>query len=707
MDRPLSERQQQQAKDPALQLAPPDGAGPNLSGLKTAFETTARDCATYASQCRQNFETRFAIWQGQSSDGKKHSREGANIEPTPWDGASDLRCYTVDEAINAKVAMLSMARRKANLVAVPINGNDLERAKVVGLFLRWLVNTQIPNISREDELLAQFIQEKGVAVTGQFWEVAQEKVLDVLKLEDLQKSIPLPRGTNIADVIQHGQFRGSFLGALTEHYDISTARAERFLKELVRDGEAEIPVVAAERSYPVIRAFNLDEDIFIPPYVTDLEMAPYIFRVQYFTAEKLRSLIRTDGWDADWVEKAILTCKGRMITLVPDQAQTPISRNFVFRYQRFNDLIGVVYAYQRLSDEDNVPGIYLTIFNPDLPADSDQQGYAKHGLLGYRHPNYPFILHRREYLSRRIHDSRGLPEPGKAWQDQIKAHMDSRIDAASVSILPPLMYPVGRPPSKWGPGARIPERRAGEYHYADRPGGDPNTEKSQELLMDGFRSYAGIHTPDTDNRLIDISNQFETDRYLEGWSGAYSQVWKLYQQYGDDKTFFRVIGLQKASPEVMQKGNPREDYTFYLTFDTLQFDREAVTEKIQNIIQVCMSADKNGQTDWSQVLQIALENVDPTIAERIITPKETATQQAVNQEQSALAEISAGIDKDITLGAPPQLGMSVIQNWLQAPDVMQRFQQDKPFQQRVQKRIKQYQMQMTQSQNAKIGKYGA
>ncbi len=66
---------------------------------------------------------------------------------------------------------------------------------------------------------------------------------------------------------------------------------------------------------------------------------------------------------------------------------------------------------------------------------------AKTGLLGYAHGEYPFVLYRREYLSRKLHDSRGLPEPGKPWQDQIKAHKDARIDAASLGVLPPICYP--------------------------------------------------------------------------------------------------------------------------------------------------------------------------------------------------------------------------------------------------------------------------
>ncbi|WP_206687830.1 hypothetical protein, partial [Streptococcus pseudopneumoniae] len=82
------------------------GDKPDIEAVKSAYASTIRDVSPYVAQCRQNYETRYAIWNGQSSDNKKHSREDEQTEPTPWEGASDLRDFSVDRAINAKVAML-------------------------------------------------------------------------------------------------------------------------------------------------------------------------------------------------------------------------------------------------------------------------------------------------------------------------------------------------------------------------------------------------------------------------------------------------------------------------------------------------------------------------------------------------------------------------------------------------------------------------
>ena len=313
----------------------------------------------------------------------------------------------------------------------------------------------------------------------------------MLRLQDLQAQFPQ---VDIAALINYDAAAEDLKAIFVEQYDCSAKKAANMLKELRKDGETSVPVVGAERSFPVLRAFNLDENLFIPSFSLDLENVPGIYRVEYFTAEQLRAMVNTDGWDSDWVEKAIKTVRGKLITISPSEYLQPISRSFVYTQQRFTDRIGVVYAYQRLSDEDGVPGIYCTVFHPHLPPSSKHEGVAKHGLLGYAHGQYPFVLYRREHLSRKLHDSRGIPEPGKPWQDQIKSHKDSRIDAASLGVLPPLCHPQGRPPGRWGPGALISERRAGEYHYADRIIPDLNTDnlESASSMVAGTAKSMGL-----------------------------------------------------------------------------------------------------------------------------------------------------------------------------------------------------------------------
>lgn len=690
--------------DVGLQLAPVGNEGPDFNALKYAFEDAVRNNQPYIDQCRLNYETRYAIWNGQSADGKKHSREGSKTSPTPWDGASDLRVFLVDNIINKKVAMQYMAFKRANLSAVPVEGNDLQRANTVSNFMRWLINTQIPEIDREVELASNYLNEKGIAVMGAFWETKQEKTLVNVSLSDLQQQFPQ---INMEALIQDPAAGDDLRSIFEEQYGCTKAKSAKMLKELRKTGETTVPVQGPERSHPILRAFNLDENLFIPSFSLDLENVPGIYRVEYFSAEQLRAMVKTDGWDSEWVEKAIRTVRGKLITISPSEYLQPISRSFVYTQQRFTDKIGIVYAYQRLSDEDGVPGIYCTVFNPWMPPDQNQPGYAKYGLLGYAHGQYPFTLLRREYLSRKLHDSRGLPEPGKPWQDQIKAHKDARIDAASLSVLPPLCYPQGRPPGRWGPGAMISERRPGEYHYADRPMPDMNTDDSENRLESSFKEYNGFASREGDPSVDPIYNQFEIDKFLSALSRVFRQVWKLYKQYGNDQVMFRVMGVRTADPILFDKGDVNEEFDFYLAWDVQSPDFKRMSEKWTAIIQGAQTLDRNGVINWSELCQAFVASIDPNIAERIIQPVSAGQQKVVEEEQNDLAQIFAGINKNIKIGTPPQLGLQVIQQYLQSPDVQQRYSQDKAFAERINARAKQYQFQMQQQQNAQIGRLGA
>ncbi len=697
--------------DSGLQLAPVGEDGPDFTSLKAAFQKCVADSQPYADQCRLNFETRYAIWPGQTADGKKHAREGSKTDPTPWDGASDLRVYLCDNVINKKVAMQCMAVRKANLVAVPIEGNDIKRSKVVSNFMRWLIRTQIPGLDREEELLSNYLNEKGVAVTGQFWEKRQEKILKVVTIQELVQEYP-----QIAQAVQAlggiEPLKDDMQALFEEIYGCSKKKAKKMLAELTATGKTTVATLGKERSYPVIRAFNLDNDLFVPSYATDLETCPEIWRIQYFSPAKLRALVVTDGWNSVWVEKAIETCNGKLISLVQTEYNTPLNRSFIYTQQRFTDQIAVVYGYQRLSDEDGVPGLYLTIFHPDLAPSNDQlgeqPGYAKHELYGDSDGQYPFVLHRREYLSRKLHDSRGIPEPGKPWQDQIKAHKDSRIDAASIAVIPPLLYPIGRPPSRWGPGARIPERRPNEYHYADRPAIDPITDDSEDRLSDSFKEYNGMISKDGDPTLSPLENQFEVDKYMSGWSKAYNQVFKLYKKFGDEKKFFRVIGLNEADPTLFEKGGDDEEFDFYLSWDVQSMDFKLMGEKLAAVMQLAQTLDRDGTVNFSELLQVGMEAIDPNIAQRILQPASVGQQKIVADEQNDLSQIFSGFNKDIKIGTPPQLGMQVIQQWIRgSPDVQQRLQTDEAFKKRVEARMKQYGFQQQQQQNAVTGRLGA
>jgi hypothetical protein len=688
--------------DPDLQQISTE-KGPDFGTLKQAFEDAVADNSLYRDICEQNAQTRFAQWPGQSSDGRKHARDNGKTEPTPWDGASDLQVFLADEAINSYVAVECLAAQKAHIVAIPVEGNDNKRAKNVSNFMRWLLKTQIVDFDREMELLSNYVHEKGLALTGQFWEVKQDKILTKIRLDEFQAQYPQ---VDMQALLNVDSLEDDLLALFEEIFGCTRKKAKKMVAELRESGETTVPTVGKAKSRPVLRAFNLDEDIFVASNTADLEDAAGIYRVQYFTPEKLRCFVHTDGWNEAWVEAAIDRCIGTQVTLTATGERTIGSRTATLDQNSYKGKIGVVYAYQRLSDEDGYGGIYCTQFNPNLGPEKGHEGYAKHALLGYAHGQYPFVLHRREYLSRKLYDSRGIPEPAKPIQNQIKVHRDSRIDAASVAILPPLMHPVGRPPHRWGAGARVPERRPGEYHYSDRPVPDLNTEKSEELLRGDWNKYVGFVSREEDPIFNSVLPQFQVNKRLSGLSKAFGQIWSLYKQMGEEKVYYRVIGSRQEDPVLFERGPQEEEFDFFLSWDVQSMDPERQEKKLEALARVIMTFDKHGQVDFSEALQIAVEIVDPNWAERIIQPKEVGTQKVVNETNTMIAQIAAGVSRDIDLGAPAEMVLQILQGYASQPDVQQRIANDQPFRERLEKVAKQSQHQIDQLENKRIGVYG-
>ncbi len=692
--------------NPDLQLAPPPNEGPNFSELKQAFSDCVANVQSITDQCQLNYATRYAIWPGQSADGKKHARSAnaTQVEVVPWDGASDLRIYEVDDAVNSFVALYRMAFKRATLVADPVEANDLKQAKVVSNFLRWMIHTQIPDVDREIELLANYINEKGVAAMGAFWETKQEKTLASLSFTEIQSRFP---DIDMLAVMADPEGVEQVIAIFQEQYGCTKAKAKKMVKELTTTGKTTVATLGRRISRPVLRAFNLDEQLFIPPDTTDGETATGMYRVEYLTPEALRGLVNTDGWDSNWVEKAIETCRGKLIQLTPSEYLQPISRSFVYQQQRLTTKVGVVYAYQRLSDEDGVPGIYQTVFNPMLGPDSTQPGYAKYGLLEYAHGQYPFTIFRREYLSRRLHDSRGIPEPGKSWQDAVKAHVDSRVDASSIAIIPPLGFPMGRPASRWGPGARIPERRPGEYHFLDRPQADPLTEQSQALLMDSFRRYFGFQSKEGDPQDAQTKRQNYVDKFLSSLAVVFTQVWKLWAQYGDEEISFRVIGMKDATAMKMVKADAPEQINCYLTFDVQSGDMEKMAAKWKAVIDGISMLNREGNVNFAASIQAYIESIDPNLAEVILEPTSVQQEKITKEVVDDMTKIRTGFSVNVKPNTPPQLAMQVIQTWMQSQDVAQLYQTDGPFKERLDAYVKQVKFAESQEQNRLIGQRGS
>lgn len=677
------------------------GERASVEHLVAAYKETVSDLDPWISQQRDNYNIRHCLWNNQTDDGRKH---GTDDNPAfPWEGASDLRTFVVDQLITSDIALLCTSLSKAQLAAVPVESSDQARSRLVSSFMRWMMFSQMDEIGHESELLASYYLEKGIGALGVFWETKLVTRQREFAMSDIEKLAP-----DLAEVLREDAVdeKAASEYLLTVMPKLTPRKASRMVKQLRSSGVTTVGIPEVDEQRPVIRAFSLDNDLLLPPGTTDVQKAPYLFMRTWYTPDQLRSKVITDQWDRKFVERVIETQSQNGGDFDIAQGREWESRYGIEGNQRTENIC-LVCAYYRTNDEDGIAETHYTIFHPEI---SDI--YAKHDKLDYRPARYPFVVFQRERLSRRMLETRGYPEIARGWQEQIKIERDTRIDRASLSTNPPFLYPIGRQPTAWGPGAKVPYRRRDDYGWAEIPSFDQGSIEIEQNLVRTANKYFGRETGDEDKADASLVRRFMVQKWLACWKMVFRQVWSLYKQYGPDEQFFRVVGVGNRQ-EMMVKGDEHEKFDFYLDFDVPGIDPEYQLKKLESIAKMAMGYDRTGRTDWSALYGEIVAGIDPVVSERILIPQEEASEKEAADEKELLTQIASGMDVDLQPPFNAQIRRQVFQEYLQgseaipATDVQQRLQGDEAFAKRIQKHEQQIRMQEMQQDNAQIGRTGA
>jgi hypothetical protein len=655
--------------------------GPNVMALADAYDKCLIDLEEYFEACLRSYDDRRNLWEGKSDDLRK---QGANA--FPWQGASDIEVNVVGERIDAFVAILDQALQRSHIKAFPTSMASMPRASMVSGFLKWMRSSYIPNFRQQMELGANYLLEKGLMVSYVGWKREKRTYLQQVSIEEIAQVSP-----DLAELIVSGADDEMVFGMLqTAFPDLSSKRAKKAIMDLRKKGLAEVSVPRTSVDCPVVYSCAPDGEVLFPSYVTDPQRAPYVFWRTFLTSQELEKKVTSEGWDADWVENAIERLRGKDSMYLDGEKLKTIDR---LPITDDNDLVMVVYGYQRLIDEeDGSEGIYCTVFHPTT------EGFAKHELLnGY--DDYPFVVTRLSNDQKRMYETQTFSDILRGAQMQIKTERDSRIDRASLATLPPLLHPAGRPPSDWGPGVRVPYRRLGEIQWGPPPPADNGSIEVEVSMTAQADRAVGL---DMTNPISASRQQFVVSKFLDHVRDVLNMAWKLYQRMGPDEVFFQVTG--NPNPQVMTKGSADENFSIVVNFDSQSNDPETAETQLKNMVSL-VQLDRNGIMDVNKLLEFTASSINPIFADYVLQPAEEAQQKVQKNVTDDLAKIFAGIE----VPAQPngaQMAMQMIQAYVQQPDIMQRAQQDEAFGARLQKYMEQYQFQLQQMQNAEIGRIG-
>lgn len=668
-----------------------DKEGPDVVAIVGAYNRTLTELSTYFNQCVSSSDGRRCYWPGKSADLRKHGGDAF-----PWEGASDTEARVIEEAINNYVSLFMSSLARANIRAYPVEAGDIGRARVVSAFLKWMVSSYIPRFREEMELAGNYFLERGLMVTYVGWERAEKRYLQKIDLKQIAQASP-----ELYNIILNKDNDEQVMEMLkTVFPDLKDSRAKKAIKQLREDGITELPISRLSVDRPFLQTCAPDGDVFFPGYCINPQRAPFVFYRTFLTAQEVLSRVASDGWDPEWAKHVVEHLKG-VNTYNLENVYGIRGTSYARYRQQYNasELVEVIYCFQRLIDhEDGAEGIYQTIFHPRFTGIGEIPGYAKHELLN-GHDDYPFVVTRLSQDSKRLYEVQTFTDLLRGPQDQVKAERDSRIDRNSMATLPPIMHAPGNPPTDWGPGRYVAQRRAGEITFGPVPPYNPGSVEMERTMLTAAKDIVGLNT---ENPLGTVRQQFYINKFLNHAQEVLKMAFKAYQRFGPDQVFFRVTGV--ADPMRFDKGNPDESFDIKISFDVLNNDPETMESKLNQFVSL-MQLDRNGRINADALLEVIASSVDPVLADAVLQPAEQASQQVVKMVTEDLSKIYAGIE----VGARPngaQIALQVVQQYLQQPDVATRAQQDEAFRGRLEKYVQQYQFALTQMQNAEIGRLG-
>lgn len=677
------------------------GDAPDVGALNEELRRAATDFGL-GTRVGQAENTRYCRWDGQSGDGKKWNDNQPNGKAAfPWDGASDTRIPLADEVVNGLVDVCSTAFWRSMLRVAPTNVRNLDTAVTAHSLMDWVMNQKLyTDMTREVELLSQYLWTYGWAGCHVSWqqEIGQkEQYVTVEQL--MQIAAQSPQGSVLADLpnlLANPDATDQLAELLMAAFpNLKKRKALECVKDLREEGECEIYVPTLVKNSPSVAALAPYDELAFPPETTDIQSARVVFRRCYMTEVEVMQHVETDDWDEEWAKQAIAT-RGRFSNFSDYTYTIGLTNNAVLDRE---NLIEVVYAYQKALDEDGVPGVYCTVFCPQVG-----NAWGKFELIDYEHGQYPFIVWRSEVIHRKIVESRGVPEICATWQNEIKAQRDSIFDYTSLNTIPPIQVPKTRGGNlRLGPAVQIPVLRPGEISFMQPPAREPsvafNLIAAIETQVD---RYFGRPTEKVPPALTQMRQQRLVNNWLHGWTDAFRQVLSLTLQYTGPEEVARITGSNVPLSTNVQ------EFDVSLKFDVRELQTDLVTEKLKALSSLVLPLDSVGVVDRTKLVGLALRAIDPTLANELIMQAGPASQKMFDETNDELGLMSLGNPPKLRENDPTaQARLNFAQQILQAnPKYQQQAQQDPLFQANLQKYVENLQFSVQQQQNAVTGRLG-
>jgi len=284
-------------------------------------------------------------------------------------------------------------------------------------------------------------------------------------------------------------------------------------------------------------------------------------------------------------------------------------------------------------------------------------------------------------------------------QRQAKVIRDGWSDHQSLKISPPFIHPYGRAPSAMGAGAWLGARPNDNYRFLEIPGDVRSDVQIEEFVMKEALNLVGL---DPDNPLSPQRQQQRIEKFLQHAKECLKMAYKAYVLWGDPELEFRVTG--QPEPLSLKDSDLSADLDVSINFDSLNQDPENMRNKVEAFLNL-MRSDATGRFSQDDMLEVAANMIDPSIADQVLKPIEEARNEILKKVAEDLALIWSGQ----SVGAQPngaQIAIEYIQQYAQKQSIQQRIAGDPDYAEALQTYVGQYEFQLQQQQNAVTGRIG-
>ena len=682
---------------------------PDIPYLYSEYQRSTQNGGNTAN-IAENDDIRLARWAGQTDDGKKHSENLPEGEGAfPFEGASDVRCRLVDRTINELVSMMMTTFDRCQVKVKGTEFSDSEASATSNILMSWLLESRLRSeLRREAELLAQYTSQYGWSGLHIIWEQEMGTRHQKIMMDELMQIVQQAMEQNPETVLK--DLPSAIIDPTQEAYAVDLIMqylkavkpkdVKKAVRELRETGTANIPEIFVSKSQPCIVALKPYDEISFPPETIDIQKARVVFRRTFVTEVELRAMAEMEEWSAEFVEQAVNTAG--MQSQFNDPNLLPAAALINYQVKRSDNLIELVYAYSRNIDEDGVQGIYQTIFSPQ----SGSEVFASHGLLGYAHNKYPFVIYRRERTRRAIVESRGVPEIAITDQEEIKAQHDAIRDRTAFTTLPPILVKkrLGGI-NRIAPGIHLPVTSADDYRFMPTPTGETGTAFNLiDRVEMNHALYFGLPHPNVMPQRTQVTQQSLINNWLDVWSEAFSMTFSLMLQYMEPAEIEGITG--KPLPQNISSISNMFD--FQVKYDVRELDTNFVIEKLKAITQFVLPLDAGGVIDKNKLVKAAIEAIDPDKAKELIINTGTASQMLYKDIQSDIGLMMLGNEANYVENDPSApTKLQYLQDIMgKNPKAQQSMQSDPHFRALLENYMKNLQMSVMQQQNKQIGRTG-